>query len=307
MLRGFVLALLLLSGCAAQSGAATLDVGQGKQFPTPAKAIAAAHSGDTVRIFPGQYYSCAIVRQSDLTIEGVGQGAVLTDTTCAGKAILVINGNNITVRNLTLQRARVPDRNGAGIRAEGGNLTVENTRFIDNEDGILAASNPHATIRITGSLFSGNGVCARSCAHAIYVNRIGLLDIENTKFTDTHQGHDIKSRALSTRIVNDFIEDGPNGTSSYLIDIPNGGGVLIAHNRMEKGPHSENHATAISIGEEGVKQPTPSIVVKDNVFTNNTGYTTTFVRNITATPAQLSGNVFKGGRVVPLAGDGSRG
>ena len=38
---------------------------------------------------------------------------------------------------------------------------------------------------------------------------------------------------------------------------------------------------------------------------NETGHETTFVRNITATPAQLSSNVFKGGQVIPLAGDGT--
>jgi pectate lyase len=48
---------------------------------------------------------CAFLRKDNLTIEGAAPGAVLTDTTCAGKALLVVDGNNITVRNLTLQRA----------------------------------------------------------------------------------------------------------------------------------------------------------------------------------------------------------
>ena len=56
-----------------------------------------------------------------------------------GKALLITNGNNITIRNLTLQRARVPDQNGAGIRAQGNNLTIDHVRFLNNQDGILAA------------------------------------------------------------------------------------------------------------------------------------------------------------------------
>ena len=44
--------------------------------------------------------------------------------------------------------------------------------------------------------------------------------------------------------------------------------------------------------------------MKDNTLINNTGFTTTLLRNVTATPADLSGNVFKGGKVVPLLGDG---
>jgi pectate lyase len=71
---------------------------------------------------------------------------VLTGKTCVGKGIFVIDGSDITVRNITFMRAAVPDRNGAGIRAEGRNLTVEKSRFIDNENGILANGNSANTI-----------------------------------------------------------------------------------------------------------------------------------------------------------------
>lgn len=285
--------------------AATLDVGAGQRFAAPSAAIAAAHDGDTVAIHPGQYFDCAVVKQNNLTIEGVGEGAVMTDKPCQGKALLVIDGNDVTVRNLTLQRARVPDGNGAGIRAEGGNLTIEATRFLNNQDGILSADNPNATIRIIGSQFTDNGKCSNACAHAIYVGRFGRLEIVNTRFFDTHEGHNIKSRALFTRVANCDIEDGPNGSSSYLIDIPNGGTAIIEGNKMEKGRLSQNRANTIMIGEEGVTQPTEQIVVRNNVFTNDTGYQTVFVHNITATPAQLSGNSFHGGPVRPLEGDGA--
>ncbi len=194
------------------AAAATLQVGPGQSFAEPSQAVARAHDGDTIAISPGQYFDCAVVRQSHLTIEGVGEGAVLTDKPCQGKALLVIDGKDVTIRNLTLQRARVPDGNGAGIRAEGGDLSVENTRFINNQNGILSASNPEATIRILGSTFIGNGVCTSNCAHAVYVNHIKLLDVERSRFIGTHQGHAIKSRALTTRVIGCDIEDGPDGT-----------------------------------------------------------------------------------------------
>lgn len=284
----------------------TLEVGPGLQYQRPSQAVAVAQNGDTIAIHPGQYFDCAVIRQDHLTIEGTGPGAVLTDKTCQGKALLVIDGNDVTVRNLTLQRARVPDENGAGIRAEGGNLIIENTRFINNEDGILAADNPRAVIRIIGSDFIGNGKCEAHCAHAVYVNKIRLLQIERSHFTDTHVGHDIKSRALRTEIINNVIEDGPGGTSSYLIDIPNGGTAIITGNRMEKGPHTSNQANAIMIGEEGVDQPTEELVIRNNTFVNDQNRPTTFVHNLTATPAEFSGNIFKG-QVRPLEGDGSAG
>ena len=284
--------------------ARTLEVGQGHQFRQPSEAVAAAKDGDVIDIYPGQYTDCAIVRQSNLVIEGKGPGVVLADKTCGGKAILVIAGSNVTVRNLTLQRARVPDRNGAGIRAEGVNLTVENSRFLDNENGILASNQSNSQLRVIGSEFIGNGKCDPSCAHGIYANHIALLHVERSKFLDTHAGHHIKSRALRTEIINCVIQDGAQGNSSYLIEIPNGGTVLVEGNTMQKGPKAENQAYAVSIGAEGVTQPAEQIVFRNNTFSNDQGRPTTFVRNLTATSAQLIGNRFKG-QVTPLEGNGT--
>ena len=284
--------------------AATLEVGPDKPFRQPSDAVAAARPGDTVSIAPGQYYDCAIVRKDNLTIEGAAPGVVLTDTTCEGKALLVIGGNDITIRNLTLQRARVPDHNGAGIRAEGGNLTIENVQFINNEEGILTTSNPNATIRIVGSAFIHNGACTGGCAHGIYTGQIRLLHVEHTRFFDTQHTHNIKSRALTTEVIGCDIEDGPEGTSSYQIDVPNGGSLTVEGNTLQKGPHAENYKYTIIIGEEGVRQPTDRILIRNNSFTNDNERPTTFLRNLTATPAELVGNKFKG-QVTPLEGDGS--
>jgi hypothetical protein len=284
--------------------ARTLTVGQGQQFNLPSEAVAAARDGDTIDIYPGQYIDCAIVRQNDLTIEGKGPGVVMTDKTCGEKAILVTDGNNITIRNLTLQRARVPGANGAGIRAEGGNLTVESSRFLDNENGILSSRNSRAVIRILGSEFIGNGTCEQSCAHGIYINHVALLHVERSRFFDTHEGHHIKSRAFRTEVIHCVIQDGPRGTSSYLIEAPNGGTVIVEGNTMEKGPKSQNQANVIMIGAEGVTQPTDALIVKDNRFTNDEDQPTTFVHNLAETRAQLIGNAFKG-QVRPLEGNGT--
>jgi hypothetical protein len=303
--RSASLAAALLVASFGTASAATLRVGAQQQYKLPSEAIAHAHDGDTIAIEPGSYIDCALVRQNNLTIEGTGPGVVMTDQVCRGKAILITNGNNITIRNVTLQRARVPDQNGAGIRGQGGNLTVVNARFINNENGILVAPNPAATVRVIGSEFVDNGTCAGACAHGIYAGFIGALEVENSRFFDTHEGHSIKSRAARTTVLHCDIQDGPNGTSSYQVDVPNGGTVRIEDNKMQKGPHAQNHGTAIAIGEGGVKHPSDGIIIHNNTLINDTGFETTFVRNITATPAQLSGNVFKGGNVIPLKGDGA--
>lgn len=301
---GFLLVCLLTTAMCAAVSAATLDVGPGAKYSKPSEAIAAASEGDVVNIAPGQYFDCAVVKQNALTIQGSGPGVVITDKPCGGKALLVEQGDKIIIRNLTLQRARVPDGNGAGIRYEGGNLTVENVRFINNQDGILGADSPNGTARIVGSEFLQNGICDKACSHGVYFGHMALVHIERSRFFETKQGHHIKSRAARTEVIDCDLADGDNGSSSYLIDIPNGGTLIARNNRMEKGPKTDNHAYAISIGAEGVDQPTEQILIDHNSFVNDQSYQTTFVRNLTATPAELTGNVLKG-KVRPLEGDGA--
>lgn len=298
-------AALLPAACANAATPTTLEVGAGKTYTEPSQAIAKAHDGDTVLIDPGTYFDCAEVRQNNITIAGTGKdaSAVMTDKACAGKASLVIDGHNVTVKNLTLTRIRVPDGNGAGIRAEGHNLTVDGVRFINNQDGILAAPDPTGTILIRNSIFDRNGSCEHGCAHGIYVGKLKMLKIVDSTFTRTRHAHHIKSRAAFTEVIGCRISDGPDGTASYEIDIPNGGGVVVKNNIIEKGPKAENHTGAIMIGEEGVTQPTPEITIENNTFRNDGSYMTHFVVNDTATPAMLKGNKLSG-NVKPLQGDG---
>ena len=301
-----MLALAMALCCVGTAWAKTLEVGPDQEFKAPSKAIAAAADGDVVEIAPVKdgYFDCAVLRANHLTVEGKGADVVLTDKTCEGKAIFVTAGNDITIRNITFTRARVPDGNGAGIRAEGSNLTVEKSRFINNENGILAADAPDSTIRILDSEFTRNGKCQNACAHGIYVGSIALLHIEGTKFFDTRDGHHVKSRAARTELIGNDIEDGPNGTSSYLVDISNGGTLIMENNILEKGRNCTNHSAAVVIGAEGLTQRTGELTFKNNRFTNDMSQETIFVRNLTATEALLTGNKLKG-QIVPLSGDGN--
>ena len=287
----------------AELPAATLDVGPGKLYTSPSEAAAKAKDGDHIEIAPGTYIDCAVWRANNLVIEGTGPGVVITDKTCQGKALFVITGNDTTVRNLTLTRARVADMNGAGIRQEGRNLTVDGVKFIDNQDGILGASSPQSTVIIRNSDFERNGICAQSCAHGIYFNELALLRVEHSRFFETRQGHHIKSRAARTEVIGCDISDGPNGTASYLIDVPNGGSVLVRDSTLEKGPKAENHTAAIAIGEESITQPTEKIFIENNTLRNDNEHQTAFVWNATATPAILKGNKLSG-PTTALNGDG---
>ena len=306
MLRSVTTAAVLALLASAAAQARTLDVGQGKQYTAPSAAVAAAQEGDKIAVYPGQYFDCAVITKNNLTIEGVGspEQIVMTDKACEGKALLVIRGENVTVRNITLTRVRVPDENGAGIRGESKAILIDKVRFINNQNGILSGTEG-GSMTIRNSVFEKNGFCGGACSHGVYVGRLDLLHIENTRFFDTKQAHHIKSRAARTEVVGCDIQDGPEGTASYEVEAPNGGSVIVRDSTIIKGPNAENHTAAIMIGSEGVTQMTPEIIVENNTFRNDGTYPTIFVDNLTATEAQLSGNKISGnGPVRPLKGDG---
>jgi hypothetical protein len=294
------LAVLILTGIAiaGPSLGDTLKVGPSQTYKAPSAAAAVAKNGDHIEIEPGQYFDCAVWNANDLVIEGTGPGVVITDKTCMGKGLFVIEGDNTTVRNLTLTRSRVPDMNGAGIRLDNGSLTVDSVKFIDNQNGVFGGS-PGTTVTIRNSDFDRNGVCAGACAHGIYIEHVDLLRVENSRFTNTRQAHSIKSRALRTEVIGCTITDGPDGTSSYLIEAPNGGALIVRDNTLEKGPKSENHNAAIEIGADGSIHPTPEITIANNDLRNDGSYQTALLWNFTATPATLQGNKLSGS-VIPL-------
>ena len=281
-----------------------LHVGPKAQFHLPSQAASAARDGDTVVIEPGLYRDCAIWLAANLTIEGRGPGVAIADKVCLERGIFVVAGNNVTIRNIVFSGARGRFHTAAGILGAGGNLTVQNSQFLNNENGILLGGGPTSRVRIFNSAFRGNGSCEGACAHGVYAGtHIALLDIQHCRFLDTRTAHHIKSRALTTVIADNEIADGDSGTSSYLIDIPNGGNVLIQGNTMGKGANSSNPAVAISIGIEGVTNPTNVLILRENRFASALRNVTTFVRNSTLTPAILTGNTLAG-KVAPLDGTG---
>jgi hypothetical protein len=307
--RDLLLAFALASSVAAAAEEKTsrmLEVGSGAEFALPSRAAAVARTGDVVRIAAGTYRDCAVwPRRADhLTIEATGGPVVITGPSCQFKALFVIDGDDTTVRGITFEGAKAPRHNGAGIRAEGRDLTVEDSQFIDNEEGILAGSNRASAIVVRNSTFKGNGNCIEACAHGIYVGAIAELRIEGSHFLEQHVGHHVKSRANRTVLIENTIEDGPSGTASYLVDIPNGGGLVMRRNMLEKGPLSDNPEVAITLGEEGVTNPTSEIAIEDNEFANDTTIETLFVRNGTMGVAVLQGNRTRGA-VTPLQGRGT--
>ncbi len=288
---------VVLSMTMGQACAATLKVGPERKLTLPSQAAKLARKGDIIEIDAGIYrQDAAVWRANGLTIRGVGGMAQLISdgVTAKGKGIWVIVGHDTTVENIEFQGARVPSHNGAGIRQEGRNLTLRHCTFKNNENGILAGANPDSSILIEDSEFEGNGY-GDGRTHNIYIGAIRNFTLRDSYSHDAKVGHLVKSRAQTTRILNNRLMDGETGNSSYLLDLPNGGQVEIRGNTLQQGPKAEN-GTLVSFGAEHKLLGLNSLVVEDNTFINDRrhGCRLLYVTPRISMPARVANNHFRG-------------
>jgi hypothetical protein len=276
---------------AGASSMATLTVGQGQEFSTIAAAVAASHDGDVIAVQAGTYINDFATITDKITIEGVGGIATIKAVASPpnGKAIFTID-SDVTIENMGFTGAAVPDNNGAGIRQESGSLTVVNSIFTDDQMGILTGNLSSERLTVLNSTFGGQVNAPGSLAHQLYAGQIGYLDVENSVFLANTQGHQIKSRAAESIIKNNVIDDG-QGTTSYDIDLPNGGAATIEGNTIVKGVNDPN-TTVIGYGEEGVFWASNALNVTGNTIDNQLIGHGIGVNNLTSTVAHIDSNQF---------------
>ncbi len=271
-------------------------------------AVDAAVNGATIIVQPGEYREAAIVRANNVTIRAK-PGSHLRGVAAEGKAALVIKAHDVLIDGLRCSDIWVRNGNGACIRAEGMNLTLRHVYFHDSQGGILGG---RGRILIEDSIFErlgGDEKIALGQAHAIYIgkNADELILRRSRILSSKQEGHEVKSRAKRTLIENNVIAS-LNGRDSRLIDIPNGGEIVIRNNILEKGPRSSN-PDAIGVGMERGRSPAKDHAVNSTLIEGNTvilerSGETRFV-NICRMPAPIvSNNTIIGG--IPDYGESNR-
>jgi len=234
---------LIFAQCILQSlHARTLYVGAGAEYATLEDVQDIIQPNDVIEIMPGIYRQCASFNVDNITIRPKGWPDYdakprFQDVTCEGKAIFVINGDNIRIDAIEFVNAKVIDRNDAGILFNGGRLFVYDSYFYNNEVGVMTGNERTEDIVVDSSVFESNGNLPPHWGHGLYVGSALSVKVKNSLFIKTKAGHHIKSRALYTEVIGNEISDGADGNASYSIDISNGGNVLVADNIMQKGPY----------------------------------------------------------------------
>ena len=263
--------------------ASRVQVGPGKTFATVAAAAAAAANGAVIEVDAGTYNDDIVVwGQNNVTVRGVGGLAHINGTGVIpfvsgdplrnGKGLWVVDGSNIRIENMEFSGAKVTDQNGAGIRNEGANLTVCNDYFHDNENGFLGGA--YGLLTIEYSTFANNGR-GDGFTHNVYVDD-GTSTGDKLVFRHNYShhariGHTLKTRARENYILYNSLMDLQDGTSSYTIDVPNGGLTYVIGNLLQQGPNTDN-PTMIAYGEEGLSTGrTQSIYLINNTLVNDRG------------------------------------
>lgn len=256
-------------GSSASGSTRTLRVGPQQEIRSIGVAAVQARDGDTVEIEAGDYIAdVAVWKQRNLTIRGVGGYArlVAAGVSAEKKAIWVIRGGDITIENVEFTGARVPDKNGAGIRFERGRLFIRNCRFLDNEMGILSGGGD-SELDIENSEFGHNGA-GDGYSHNLYVGTIKKLRVSGSYFHHARVGHLLKSRAAENHILYNRLTDEKGGRASYELEFPGGGVAYVIGNIIQQSATTEN-SNIISFGAEGYKWPKNEIYLINNTLIND--------------------------------------
>ena len=239
-------------GRAAIAPGRVLQVGATRALRSPSAAAAVARAGDTIEIDAEEYRGDVAVWDHDgIVIRAVGGRArlVAAGASAESKAIWVVRSRHLVIENIDFIGARVPGRNGAGIRFERGHLVVRNCAFLDNENGILTGNEADTQLEIEGSEFGNNGH-GDGYSHNLYVGTIARLTVTSSYFHHARVGHLLKSRAAESRILYNRLTDEPGGAASYELEFPSGGVAHVVGNIIEQGALTSN-PTLVSFGAEG--------------------------------------------------------
>lgn len=267
----------------------------GKPAGALVDAVAALQRGDTLEIAEGVYNTPFKITTDDVIL--IGRGHVVFQNAAFGRKAFIVNqANNVTIRNIECRGVNVRDKNGACIRQEGAGLTLEHVYFHHSENGVLENGRTAGPIMINDSRFERLGKAGR--AHGIYTGKAPLHIFNSLFIASKDEGHAIKSRGPITEIRHSIIAS-LSSVDSRLIDVSNGGQLIVTDSILQQGPLSANQQM-IGFGLEGRKHSQNAITFTDNLVLFDRIGTDVFLgQDKGELPITIEGNVFVGEAQMP--------
>lgn len=256
--------LFFLSGFSQVVAAVLQDneiVVDGISYPSFKAAENSIQDYSTIYLGPGIYSEGLHIRANHVWLTG-SQKTHFVDAAIENKAAIVVSGKNVTIETIECSDISVYTHNGACIRQQASGLTLRNVYFHDSEQGVLQA---HSTgdLTIEFSRFERLGDSGR--AHAVYSHGDNLIIRDSVFIASKDQGHEIKSRSKTTLIENTLISS-QNSDDSRLIDISDGGQLIITNSILHQGAQSVNRQVIGFALENMGRKREQSIVIKDSLI-----------------------------------------
>ncbi|HKT84858.1 MAG TPA: right-handed parallel beta-helix repeat-containing protein [Novosphingobium sp.] len=297
--------LAAMAALGAMAAPASLSLGQtapytvietGRSYARLQDAVDAIGEGrGTISFAPMRYADCAVQTRGEVTYKAQVPGqAIIDGVACEDKAALVLRGRGARVEGMVFANIRVPDKNGAGIRLEGGDLAVSQSWFRDSEQGLLTADNPAGAITVDKSTFTRLGTCegGGGCAHSIYIGNYGSLTVRRSRFEAGAGGHYLKSRAAHVTVLGCSFDDAKGRGTNYMIDLPEGATGRIADNWFVQGRDKENYSAFIAVAAEHRSHTSQGLEIDGNDarFAPGVDRRSAFVADWSGDTLKLGGN-----------------
>jgi len=169
-------------------------------------AVAAAQSGDLIRIYPGTYHETVYIDKDDIVLSGVivnDEWPVMDGETKLNDAVLY-SGNDITVENLQIQHFK-----GNAIMGQAGNnFLIRNNNIIDT--GVYGIFPEFGTNGlVTHNVLSGIEDAA------IYVGMCDNIHVTHNEVFDNVAGIEIENTRHSI-VENNYVHDNTGGILVFI-------------------------------------------------------------------------------------------
>jgi len=159
----------------------------------------------------------------------------------------------------------------SGVRVNAdtyGDCTIIDCDFHDNDNGAeLAAEVGIVTIDRSRATNCGANYVSSGATHGFYLEGIEVRVTRTHSYKHTN-GHSLKIRSPNFTVTDCVFGDGARGTSSQMLNLPEGGTGYVARNDFHKGPNAQNPACVGYYEDDAVGEwgHISTLTLEDNRF-----------------------------------------